>query len=107
MKCDDCKVEIRRTEDIAESYAGGRCEACKPPVRFEVGKTYRMRSIGDYNCVWDCTVLSRTAKQLTLAIDGEKGDIRRGITVWNGVERCSPFGRYSMSPQISADREAK
>lgn len=77
------------------------------PIAFEVGKTYRMRSTGDYDCVWDCTVTARTKKQVTLSIPGENGPIRRGITIWNGVERCAPFGRYSMAPQISADREAK
>ena len=28
VKCDDCKTDIRRTHDIRESYAGGRCEVC-------------------------------------------------------------------------------
>lgn len=32
VKCDDCKVEIRRTDDVRESYAGGRCEACLAEV---------------------------------------------------------------------------
>lgn len=29
VKCDDCKVTMRQTEDVRESYAGGRCDACK------------------------------------------------------------------------------
>jgi predicted SprT family Zn-dependent metalloprotease len=29
VKCDDCKVEIRRTDSVQESAAGGRCETCK------------------------------------------------------------------------------
>ena len=29
VKCDDCKHEIRRTNNIRESYAGGQCDDCK------------------------------------------------------------------------------
>lgn len=28
VKCDDCKVTIRQTDDVRESYAGGRCDTC-------------------------------------------------------------------------------
>ncbi len=28
VKCDICKVTIRRTDDVRESYAGGTCEEC-------------------------------------------------------------------------------
>ncbi len=27
--CDDCKTEIKRTNDVRESYMGGRCDDCK------------------------------------------------------------------------------
>lgn len=30
VKCDDCKEEIRRTDSVAESAAGGRCDKCRP-----------------------------------------------------------------------------
>ena len=29
VKCDDCKVELRRTGNVKESYAGGHCDACR------------------------------------------------------------------------------
>ncbi len=29
VKCDDCKKTIRTTEEVRESYAGGRCGDCK------------------------------------------------------------------------------
>ena len=29
VKCDDCKIEVRRTDDVRESYAGTRCDACR------------------------------------------------------------------------------
>ena len=29
VKCDDCKVTLRRTDDVRESYAGGRCAKCE------------------------------------------------------------------------------
>jgi len=29
VKCDDCKREMRRTDDLGESAAGGRCDDCR------------------------------------------------------------------------------
>jgi len=29
VKCDDCKRTLRETDDVRESYAGGRCDTCK------------------------------------------------------------------------------
>lgn len=29
VKCDDCKVTIRATDNARESYAGGRCAKCR------------------------------------------------------------------------------
>ena len=72
-------------------------------VRFQVGHTYRTRSACDWDCIFSYTVVSRTAKFLTLD-DGYQ--VRRvGVRVWDGRETASPEGRYSMSPLITADRE--
>lgn len=30
VKCDECRQTIRRTDSVAESAAGGRCDKCKP-----------------------------------------------------------------------------
>ena len=40
-------------------------------TKFEIGKTYSMRSICDHDCVWTYTVTARTAKTITIS-DGEK-----------------------------------
>jgi hypothetical protein len=34
-------------------------------IRFEVGKTYSTRSIGDHNCIYSITIAKRTAKTVT------------------------------------------
>ena len=68
---------------------------------FEPGKQYSMRSPCDHECVWTYKVLKRTAKQVTL-VDRNGEEKRCGIRVWNGEEVCSPLGRYSMSPVLSA-----
>lgn len=77
-------------------------------VTFEVGSRYQARSIGDYDCVWTFLVLARTAKFITIQdISHGEGDVMRvGVRVFNfsgSRETASPFGRYSMSPLISAD----
>lgn len=66
---------------------------------FEAGKTYWTRSVCDSECVITITVAKRTAKFLTTT-EGK----RLGISSWDGVERVKPWGTYSMSPTIPADR---
>lgn len=72
-------------------------------MQFQTGKTYQTRSIGDHDCIFSFTVLARTAKSVTVDVNGER--VRRGVRVHEGVERFMPFGSYSMAPCISADRE--
>lgn len=72
---------------------------------FQVGKTYTARSACDHECVFAWTVVARTAKQITLK-DKHGRVTKRGIRTYDGVEVCSPDGRYSMSPSIYANREA-
>lgn len=68
---------------------------------FRTGYTYDTGRGRDY--VWTFTVVSRTAKFLTL--EDEYGQtFRVGIRVWDGRETASPLGRYSMAPMIVADR---
>jgi hypothetical protein len=64
---------------------------------FEVTKTYSTRSIGDHNCVFEITVVSRTAKTVKTS-DGKT--LRIGS--FEGVEFVRPMGNYSMAPIIRA-----
>lgn len=72
---------------------------------FQIGQTYSARSLCDYECIFAWTVIARTAKQITL--EDKHGRVaKRGIRTYDGVEVCSPDGRYSMSPSIYANRPA-
>lgn len=72
-------------------------------MQFEVGKKYFMRSPSCYDSVWTYTVVRRTNKTIAIS-DGETVKTCR-VRVWSdGIEVCSPLGRYSMSPILSADR---
>ena len=73
-------------------------------IQFTVGQQLAARSASNYDCIFRFTVVSRTAKFVTLRED--TGETRRvGVKVWDGAEWCEPFGRYSMSPILRADRE--
>jgi len=72
-------------------------------ARFETGKTYTTRSVGDYDCIFSFTVIKRTAKRITLKEYG-KDITTRGIYVYDNSECCKPLGEYSMCPVIRADR---
>jgi hypothetical protein len=69
--------------------------------QFQIGRTYSTRSICDYDCVFSFTILGRTAKTVTTQIHSKI--VRRGLSLWDGVEQFSPYGRYSMAPIVGAD----
>lgn len=72
---------------------------------FQIGQIYSARSACDHECIFYWTVTARTAKQITL--EDRHGRVsKRGIRTYDGVEVCSPDGRYSMSPSIYANRPA-
>lgn len=68
---------------------------------FETGKTYTCRMIGDSNLVVTGTVLSRTAKTVTMLVDnrGQK-TFRPNSRLYKdeGAECVFPYGNYSMCP---------
>lgn len=82
--------------------------------RFEVGKTYATRSIGNTDCIIAAKILRRTAATVTVEMvrGGICGDkvrtfrISKGLTAFIGAEAIKPWGTYSMAPTISADRAA-
>lgn len=75
-------------------------------VKFEIGVSYYCRSACDHDCVWHFRIIRRTAKSVWI-LDDEDGKVcRKGVRVWDGVEKFEPFGRFSMSPAVSADRRS-
>jgi hypothetical protein len=68
-------------------------------AKFETGKTYYTRSICDSDCIIQVTVTARTAKTVTT----DKGK-RLKVHERDGVEFVMPWGRYSMSPAVPANR---
>jgi len=72
-------------------------------TKFQVGHTYYDRSACDHECIFEFTILARTAKTVTIE---QRGKIsKRGLSVYDGIEQFKPFGTYSMCTIISADRE--
>lgn len=73
--------------------------------KFEVGKSYSMRSACDHNCVWTYTVTERTAQTITIS-DGKvskKCRISKDVSEYRNAETVYPLGKYSMCPMLSAD----
>ena len=73
-------------------------------TQFQVGQTYATRSICDSECIFSFAILARTAKSVTVQVHGKT--VRRGLSIWNGVEQFKPYGSYSMAATISADKRA-
>lgn len=69
---------------------------------FQPGVTYATRSICDHDCIHAVKIERRTASSVWIERNGEI--VRRGVYVYDGVERFKPFGNYSMAAVISADR---
>jgi hypothetical protein len=73
---------------------------------FEPGSVYYVHSNADWDCVFEFTVMSRTAKFVTFKT--RYGDIARvGVKVDEDGEWALPFGNYSMDPCVRAGHEFK
>ena len=70
--------------------------------RFEAGRTYTTRSIGDHDCIITARIVKRTDKTVTAEVDGKVKNFR--IKVWfdGTCEFFSPWGSYSMAPCMRA-----
>ena len=77
-------------------------------IKFEPGKTYCCRAIGDVDCVWTFEVLSRTAKMMVLAENHPSNGAVNKIQKMkihnkdNAVETAHPMGRHSLAPVLRA-----
>lgn len=72
--------------------------------KFEVGRSYSMKSICDHDCIWTYTVTSRTAQTITIT-DGKKVQkcrIDKKISEYRNIETVYPLGKYSMCPSLTA-----
>lgn len=70
--------------------------------KFEIGKTYKMRSICNQECVWSFEVIARTKS--TIKLKDEKGNVKtcRISKLSTTEELVFPLGSYSMAPILSA-----
>jgi len=72
--------------------------------KFEIGKTYSMRSACDHNCIWTYTVTARTNQTVTIS-DGKevkKCRISKKHSEYRNAETIFPLGQYSMCPSLTA-----
>ncbi len=73
-------------------------------IQFETGKTYQARSVGDYNCIFEFVVISRTAKSIVINGSVNTKNKRCMIKIYDGQETVFPLGRYSMAPILTASK---
>ncbi len=75
--------------------------------KFIIKRTYFMRSVCNYNCIWNCKIINRTEKFVTLKVDGHRDTVRCKVSDYENVEFCYPLGKYSMAPMLTAKKEVK
>lgn len=79
--------------------------------RFEPGKVYWSRSIGDHNCIFKWEVVRRTESSIWIKEQGRPEVKRRAVKIGKfgpnseEVEWCHPQGVFSMCPTMYATRE--
>jgi hypothetical protein len=73
---------------------------------FQIGNTYSGRFIGDYDSVFQITILKRSAKFVTIENPYQPGETKRCAIQeeLDGGEFIKPFGTYSMAPYCKASR---
>jgi hypothetical protein len=73
-------------------------------TKFETGKTYATRSIGDHNCIFTIKVIKRSKTMIT--VETSLGETKRVKVTpdWQNadVETCMALGKYSMAPVWNA-----
>lgn len=80
---------------------------------FQIGSTYYMRSICDYDCIWRYKVIKRTKATITIQeVDCDNHPYEgseKVCRIWRGFaanyEAVRPLGSYSMAPVLSANKE--
>jgi len=74
--------------------------------KFEVGKVYYTRSMGNWDCVYSFKIVRRTKKTVWLESPHYKAPQARRVDPSLGLaERISPFGRYAFSPVLDATND--
>jgi hypothetical protein len=73
-------------------------------VKFQPGVGYYARSIGDYNCIFRFHIVRRSAASVWVREEGSEKIERRKVSTYGGAEIFSPYGKYSMSPTVAADK---
>lgn len=71
---------------------------------FQIGQTYKTRSMCDWDCVFSFTVVARTKQFITV----DDGYETKRVKVWigsEGDEWAAPYGKYSMSPCIQSSKQ--
>ena len=95
-------------------------EAVSTPIsiiRFEIGKNYKFRFIGDSKAECIYKVLKRTKCFITIQnIEALKEDVKEAykndpilkvkVFTYEGIEHCNPLGNYAKSPILRADNQA-
>jgi hypothetical protein len=64
-------------------------------TQFQVGRTYSTRSFSGYECVYSFTILSRTAKTISVSVRGEIVRLKVGIDE-KGIEYFMAYGSYEL-----------
>lgn len=89
--------------DLRDYYVATRNkQEGKSMKKFEVGRKYQTRSIGDHDCIFEIMVTSRTQKTVSYLYNGKQR--RSSIKVDADGEWIRP-DNYSMAPVFRAHRE--
>jgi hypothetical protein len=70
--------------------------------KFEANTEISARSICDHECIFEATVLKRTAKTVTIKYRGEEKRCKIHVDSYDGGEYIFPMGQYSMAPIMRA-----
>jgi hypothetical protein len=67
----------------------------------KAGQTLSARSIGDYNCIFTCEVISRSKSFVTVKVQGNVKKCK--VSVYDNTEMIYALGNYSMAPAFKAN----
>lgn len=78
-------------------------------TKFKPGNTYKMGLVTDSSAEIFFKVVKRTESTVVIVEVDSKNKprekpVKKGVQIWQDVESCYPYGKYSMAPILRADK---
>ena len=114
VKCDECKRDIRETDDVRESYAGGTCDECRAYIQRRLAKAERFagyaanankssaQAFGTANAIADMIPMGQP---ILVGHHSERGHRRDIARIDSNMRKGIDDGKDAKIAELEAERD--